>query len=220
MLPEFRDYHARLMSWGRAAGRTPPLDPTALRGRSARQAMALVGAWSARHRPEQIFATLMQAAGWTLLHVDEPLLTRTDAAIADNIGWLDFTHVLTFADAWGAVSGLRSDLWPSALLQIACFIGRNAGYLDPDLDVEAFRVGDPDAFAAAATSGLFDHGRERFIISVHLIKTLMAVLRLAQSEPTAAPVLLAGLNRFLGAPIKGRHVLRTARQMHNFVAQE
>jgi nitrite reductase/ring-hydroxylating ferredoxin subunit len=220
MLPEFRDYHARLAGWGRARGRAQPLDPTALRGRSARQAMALVAGWGARHPPEQIFTTLLEAAGWTLLHVDERLLTRTDAPIADNIGWLDFTHVLTFADAWRSVAGLRPDLWPAALLQLTCFIGRNAGYLDPELDTAPFAVSDPEAFAASATTDLFDHGRERFIISIHLIKTLMATLRLAQAQPAAAPTLLAGVNRFLGAPIKGRHVLRTARQMHNFVAQE
>jgi nitrite reductase/ring-hydroxylating ferredoxin subunit len=220
LLPEFRDYRAHLATWGRAAVAAPPLDPAALKNRSARQAMAIVSAWSGGHPPEQIFTVLLQAAGWTLLHVDEARLVRTDVAVADNIGWLDFTHALTFADAWTTLAPLRPDLWPAALLQLACFIGRNAGYPDPDLDTRRFAVADPAAFAAEATARLFDHGRERFIISVHLIKTLKAVVRLAEAEPAAAPVLLAAVNRFLTAPIKGRHVLRTARQMHAFVAQE
>ena len=220
-LPEFRDYQARLDGWGRAAGAAPPsLDPAALRRLSAKQAMALTAAWGARHPPEQVFATLLEAAGWSLLHVDEALLTRTDAALADNISWLDFTHALTFADAWSGAAKLRADLWPAALLQLACFVGRNAGYMDPDLDTRPFAVADPAAFAAAQTTALFDHGRERFILSVHLIKTLRATIRLCEAWPAAAPGLLAAVNRFLGAPIKARHVLRTARQMQAFVAQE
>jgi nitrite reductase/ring-hydroxylating ferredoxin subunit len=220
LLPEFRDYQARLASWGHAAGAAPPLGRSALARRSAKQAMAVVAAWSARHPPERIFPVLLEAAAWTLLHVDEARLVCTDAAIADSIGWLDFTHALTFADAWREISPRRPDLWPAAMLQLACFVGRNAGYLDPAQDVSRFAVDDADTFAEAALLGLLDHGRDRFIISVHLIKTLRAALSLAKAEPDAAPVILAAVNRFLAAPIKGRHVLRTARQMHAFVAQE
>ena len=221
LLPEFRDYRTRLTGWGRGgAAIPPPLGAEALRGRSPKQAMALVAAWGARHPPELVFDALLEAAGWSLLHVDEALLTRTDAAIADNISWLDFTHALTFADAWLAVAPSRPDLWPAALLQLACFIGRNAGYLDTGFDARPFAVSDPAAFIAEATRGLFDHGRERFILSVHLIKTLRAAIRLAEAYPAAAATLLAAANRFLGAPIKARHVLRTARQMQDFVAQE
>ena len=81
-------------------------------------------------------------------------------------------------------------------------------------------VADEDAFACAARKSLFDHGRSRYIISVHLLKTLEAALPLSEAAPSAAPVVLAGVNRFLHAPIKGRHVLRTAHQMRAFVAQE
>jgi nitrite reductase/ring-hydroxylating ferredoxin subunit len=220
LLPEFRDYRARLDDWGREAGAAPPLKRAALRGRSAKQAMAVVAAWGARHPPERIFTILLEAAAWSLLHVDEARLVRTDAAIADNVGWLDFTHALTFADAWCAVAKQRPDLWPAALLQLACFVGRNTGYLDPAVDVRRFEVDDAAEFAEAALAGLLDHGRDRFIISVHLIKTLRAAISLSRAEPHAASLLLAAVNRFLGAPIKGRHVLRTARQMHAFVAQE
>ena len=67
---------------------------------------------------------------------------------------------------------------------------------------------------------LLDHGRDRFIISVHLIKTLLAGEALMAALPDKAPVIAAALNRFLDAPMKGRHVLRTARQMRDLVAQE
>jgi hypothetical protein len=92
--------------------------------------------------------------------------------------------------------------------------------VDRSIDAKAFAVENPRAFAAEAREALFDHGLDRFIISVHLLKTLGAGLALAQACPAAAPTILAALNRFLQARFKRRHVLRTARQMRAFVAKE
>ena len=75
-------------------------------------------------------------------------------------------------------------------------------------------------FIAERRNALFDHGRDRFIISVHLTKTLLAGATLMETLPAQAPLLAASLNRFLTAPMKGRHVLRTARQMWDLVDQE
>ena len=106
------------------------------------------------------------------------------------------------------------------LLQLACFVGRNAGYVDARLDTSFYSAGDADRFIADSISELFDHGRDRFIISVHLTKTLLAGVNLMRSDPSLAPTLTAALNRFLHANMKGRHVLRTARQMRELVEQE
>ncbi|HEY5072355.1 MAG TPA: Rieske (2Fe-2S) protein [Caulobacteraceae bacterium] len=220
LLPEFRDYRARLEAWGRPAAGSPPLTALALRNLSAKSAMAVVGKWSASHPPEAIFEVLLEASAWTLLHVDADRLVSTKNKIADNVGWLDFTHALTFADAGRMAVRVAPELWPAVLLQLACFVGRNAAYLDPVLDVSPFMVGDADAFLAVATARLFDHGQAGFIISAHLIKTLMAAKALAAASPRNAPILFSAANRFLAAPIKRRHVLRTARQMRAFVAQE
>ena len=220
-LPEFRDYAARRRAWGsEVPTKSPQLEAEALRGKSAKSAMAVVGGWSAQYAPEAIFATLVEAAAWTLLHVDERLLTRIDAPLADNIGWLDFTHALTFADAARTAAKARPDLWPNALLQLACFIGRNSGYVDEKQDARRYAVNDLRQFLDQRISGLFDHGRDRFIISVHLTKTLLAGEALMAALPDKAPLIAAALNRFLDAPMKGRHVLRTARQMQDLVAQE
>jgi nitrite reductase/ring-hydroxylating ferredoxin subunit len=221
MLPEFRGYHACLDDWGKTAKiPPPPLAAAALTGRSARQAMGTVTAWSGLHPPEAIFATLVEAAAWMLLHADEAVFLRADGPLADNANWLDFTHALTFAEAGRTAVRLAPDTWPALLLQLACFIGRNGAYVDPGLDVKPFEVTDPRAFETKATQHLFDHGRDRFILSVHLLKTLLAGLALAKTVPTAAPTVRAALNRFLNASIKRRHVLRTARQMRLFVARE
>ncbi len=220
LLPEFRDYAARLAGWGIAAETSPPLGSAILRGRAAKSAMAVVSAWGGRHQPETIFRALVEAAAWNLLHADEDVFTSIRGKLADNVGWLDFTHALTFAEAALTVVQRRPSLWPAILLQLACFIGRNAGYVDAALDTGAYRVANVDGFIAGSVSELFDHGRDRFIISVHLTKTLLASINLLQADRDLTPTLTAALNRFVHAHIKGRHVLRTARQMRELVEQE
>lgn len=220
LLPEFRDYAAHVATWGRALQACPPLEPSALRGMAPKSAMAVVSAWAAHHSFEAIFRVLVEAAGWSLLHADETVFTRTDGKLADNVGWLDFTHALTFAEASLGVVRQRPSLWPAVLLQLACFIGRNAGYVAPNLDTNCHTVVDADRFIADGICSLFDHGRDRFIISVHLTKTLLAGANLMSMDATLTPTLTAALNRFLHAHMKGRHVLRTARQMRELVEQE
>ena len=220
-LPEFRDYAAHCRAWRRdTLEKAAPLEAEALRGKSAKSVMSLVAAWGTHYTPEAIFAVLVEAAAWILLHVDERVLTRVDAALADNVGWLDFTHALTFADAAQTAVAVRPELWPNALLQLACFIGRNNGYVDPGLDVRPHTVSDLRDFLDRRKAALFDHGRDRFIISVHLVKTLLAGEALMAALSDKAPLVASALNRFLDAPMKGRHVLRTARQMRDLVAQE
>jgi hypothetical protein len=155
-----------------------------------------------------------------LLHADETVFLRAEGKLADNVNWLDFTHALTFADAGRSAGRIAPDLMPALLLQMACFIGRNGAYVDGSIEAKDFAVEDPRAFAAEATERLFDHGLDRFIISVHLLKTLNAGLALAKACPAAASTLYAALNRFGSARFKRRHVLRTARQMRAFVALE
>ena len=202
LLPEFRDYSSG-WGWGQGSDGTP-LEPAALRRRGPKSAIAVVAGWGRRHAPETIFPVLVEAAAWTLLHVDAGALTRTDAELADNVGWLDFTHALTFADATRIAVSLRPELWPAVLLQMACFIGRNAAYVDPTLDEERFARGDTRQFLAQETDALFDHGRDRFIISVHLLKTLLAAGRLISVLPAQASMIASAVNRFLHAPMKGR----------------
>jgi hypothetical protein len=220
LLPEFRSYAERLAEWGKARRAAPPLAVESMVGRSAKEAMAIVAAWSARETPQAIYATLVEAGAWMLLHADEDRFLKADGKLKDNINWLDFTHTLTFADAGRAAAGRDKALWPAVLLQLACFIGRNAAYIDREVEAEAFAVADKRAFVAEAHERILDHGLDRFIVSVHLLKTLNAGLALSRACPAAAPTILAALNRFLQARFKRRHVLRTARQMRAFVAME
>jgi len=217
-LPEFRGYAKQLDGWGRLENPAPPMDPVALRRTTPASAMAASAAWGARYEPTDIFAVLVEEAAWILAHVDEKRLDATDARLADTVGWLDFTHALTFAEA--GLRAVQSDpeLWPALLLQLACFIGRNEAYADPAS--VAPEVTEIALFLAERRTALIDHGVGRFIISVHLTKTLLAVETLIRHLPDQAPILASALKRLLDAKMKLRHGLRTARQMRDLVAQE
>ncbi|MBI3706217.1 MAG: Rieske (2Fe-2S) protein [Proteobacteria bacterium] len=219
LLPEFRDYADKLASWGKV-GDDAKLESASLRGLNARHAMARVAGWGGRHEPAAIYAMLLEALAWNMLHFDLSFDTRTEGPIGDNINWLDFTHGVTFANAVRKTCAHVPALWPAGLLQLACFVGRNVGYVDAALDEAPWRVSDPAAFLDRAIAGLFDHGRERFIVAAHLVKTLLAARQEGAAVPVAAPTVLAAANRLLHSPLKGRHRLRTAKQTLAFVAED
>ncbi len=218
LLPEFRSYATHLSNWG--GGPQKPLAPAEIYRQSAQNAMATVAGWAAAHAPLEIFPVLVNASAWTLPHVDERRLWATDSKLADNISWLDFTHALTFADAGLRAASRRPDLWPAILLQLACFTGRNSGYVDAEFDASGFAVADVPLFLSDRRAQLFDHGGERFIVSAHRVKTLFAISRLIERLPGETPFLTACLNRFLSASMRGRHILRTAKQMRYLVDNE
>lgn len=219
LLPEFRGYRESLEAWGRQRAADPPA-AEALRKGSVRAILATVSGWGAAYRPQVIMDALSEAVAWNMLHADAAGFDRLDRKLDDSVGWLDFTHGITFADAARRAIALRPDLAPAALLQVACFAARNLPYVNPDLVTDIWQVHDAAAFLAREAEALFDHGRARFIVSAHVLKTLMAGAAEAKAAPAARRVILAALNRFIHAPIKERHVLRTARQMRAFVAEE
>ena len=218
LIPEFRDYGAVLAAWDPAAGRPAAAeDFVALPVRKALERTAESAA-----DPEALYGALLGAAAWQMLHFDLPLQDRTDGPVSRNVGWLDFTHAITFANAVRTLCGRYPDLWPRGLLQMACFLGRNAGYLDRDLDTAPWRVEDAAAFLDGALERLFDHGQFEYIVACHQLKTLTAAREEIEANPDASwvPNLAGALKRFLDSPLKRKHALRTARQAMAFVAAE
>ena len=131
------------------------------------------------------------------------------------------THGITFANAVRRQCTKFPELWPDGLLQMACFAGRNSGFVDRSVEIDAWHVTDPEAFFAAAIEKLLDHGCDENIVAAHLLKTTLA----ARAEVTSgaagegSELVLAGLNRFLHSPLRRRHVRRTMRQAMAFVAR-
>ncbi len=218
LIPEFRSYAGALAAWDGTGAARPSAEDFI--GRSAKRAMALAG--EASGDPETLYRVLLEAGAWNMLHFDLAYQARTDGPISQNVGWLDFTHHITFANAVRVACRRYPELWPRGLLQMACFVGRNAAYVDRELEVSQWRVDDPGAFLEAQLRGLFDHGQPEFIVSCHLIKILAATEAEVAAAPDAAfvPVLLAAVNRFLHSPLKRRHSLRAAHQALDFVGIE
>ncbi|MDQ2695770.1 MAG: Rieske (2Fe-2S) protein [Pseudomonadota bacterium] len=220
-IPQFREYANALERWGRRPGGGAP-DAGAYRGLSVFKALTLTADAGAAD-PQALYGALLGANAWNMLafaadvyenHVDRPL--------ADNVGWLDFTHGLTFANAVRRQCSRFPGLWPAGLLQMACFCGRNAPYTLAEPPLERWRVDDPERFFATALDTVLDHGRDQYIVSVHWLKTVLAVREECQAGTAGVmnDVLLAALNRLLHSPLHLKHVRRTARQALDFVGRD
>jgi nitrite reductase/ring-hydroxylating ferredoxin subunit len=219
-LPEFRAYREARSAWNANPATYTFENLPLLKNASVTAALRTVLAWSSHHDPEDIFRALVRSALFVLQHVDEASLSTTTGSIAKNATWLNFTHAITFADAGELATRMSPGLWPDVLLQLACFIGRSSGFIDVNFDDAPWRSADPEKCLAELREELFDHGRDRYIISVHLIKTLLAAERLVCDGFANSSVTAPALSRFFHSPMKGRHVLRTARQMLAVAARD
>ena len=231
LLPDFRHYATALAQWPAhaPAHRDAPgteLDIAPFVGHSVRDTLAATLAAAGHATPLQLHHALLQAAAMHLVRFDLRVEQRTDNPVADNVGWLDFSHALTFSHAVRLQCTRQPELWPQGLLQMALFVGRNTPYLaadDPAMPaLRRWAVADAQAFDAQCTATLLDHGLALYIFPVHLLKTWSAVRdEIALSVPEAtAQALRAAVNRLFGARFKQRHVLRTAHQAVGFVARE
>ena len=218
LIPEFRGYAKHLENWDGSG--TEPVAAQDFVDLDAERAMAR--AMKSNADIPALYDALLGAAAWNWLHFDLAVDDRTDNPVSDNKTWLSFTHAVTFANAVRHLCERHPHLWPAGLLQLACFVGRNAGYTDATIEEAGWRVECPEDFLADALRGLLDHGQSEYILVAHLVKTVSAVRDELQAAPSApwGPTLVAATNRFLNAPIKRRHALRTARQSLAFVALE
>lgn len=218
-LPEFRGYDTALAEWD-GTGDTPAKARDFI-GLSVDATLRRTLASSGRPMRE-LYDALVGVAALNLLHFNTEFERATSNAIADNVGWLDFTHALTFANACRHICNERPDLWPHAALQLALFIGRNRKYVKPDQDVARWRVEDRTAFLRDNTRSLYDHGIPEPIIACHRLKVLLAVEDELCAAPDApwAEDLCAAVSRYLSTPMKRHHGLRIAVQALDFVAKE
>ena len=226
LLPDFRGYAGALRAWpadSRADGAGPRVED--FEGRSIREALD-AAVIAGGHPPLDVYFALMEAGARNLLRFDERYAHATNASVADNVGWLDFTHALTFGHALREQCARHPELWPQGLLQLAMFVGRNKRYLDPDLGAATaltqWSVVDEAAFHERAIAAIVDHGLGLPIFPAHWLKTWSAVrAEVAAGMPDGARrASLAAVNRLLAVRFKERHALRTAHQALSFVTKE
>ncbi|MDJ0685291.1 MAG: Rieske (2Fe-2S) protein [Alphaproteobacteria bacterium] len=226
LIPEFRAYRPTLDAWtaalaeGAPLGEAPVAEPETYASLPMAKVMAAI-LESAAH-PEALYEALLTAAALQFLRYDLSMDQRTDNSVAGNVTWLDFTHAITFANAARWAARREPRLWPQALLQIGCFLGRNARFLDETVALEDWRVEKPEAWLNKLQRSLLDHQFPEYIISCHYVKLSAAIQVETALAPDAAfgPILAAALNRMATHPPKRKHLLRTARQSMEFVARE
>ena len=220
MIPEFRRYRHVIGRWGRHSKSTS-VNANDYKGLGINKALAL-SIDSSSTPVNEHYNALLGANAHNLLTYDLYYQEQTTRPIQDNVGWLDFTHGLTFANAVRVQCSKFPELWPHGLLQLACFSGRNAPYIDASQNVDRWQVQDADGFITDTIESMFDHGCEEFIVSVHLVKTTCAVREEISNgiDPQVNATVLAALNRFLHEPLKRKHARRTAQQSINFVARD
>jgi hypothetical protein len=228
LLPEFKGYRDVLAQWpGAPQGQTTASPPSAMfEALTVRHTLAATLDAAARHPPQLLWQALMQAGAHHLLRFDERHALRTDNPVSADVGWLDFSHALTFGHALRQLAAICPDLWPAGLLQMALFVGRNTPYLVDGLDSPAagaaWHVDDPAAFEADAQLRIIDHGIGVPIFAAHRLKTWLAV-RDTVAQGTAsetATALRAAVRRLLAVQFKQRHTLRVAEQALHFVERE
>ena len=85
--------------------------------------------------PDAIYQELLLANAINLLSFDISQQDKVQVSVSGNVGWLDFTHGITFANAVRKQCSKYPELWPQGLLQMACFNGRNAGFTNEEIDL-------------------------------------------------------------------------------------
>ncbi len=215
LIPEFRGFADYLKV---EAGAGPVLKAADFVGTSVRNAMALTA--SSLGKPKALFEALLGAAALNMLGFDLDLQHGVNQPIARNIGWLDFTHAITFAEAVQIHASDNHAYWQSGLMQMACFVGRNSPYVG-EADIEKWRVTDKVDFLARENAALFNMDAGDYIYGVHRLKMVCAVERLDKlvSEETS-DLVFAALNRYLHTRLRQRHPARAAYQARQSVSRE
>lgn len=222
LIPEFKGVAAALAALPPRAGdqvEQPSL--SGLQTGGVRGALSWVSTNLKTHCVRAVFDALLQVNARNQVGFDTSYQDSFDRPVNDSVGWLSFTHALTFSQSVAAQCAKFPDQWPRGLLQMACFVGRNQRFLDPRIDREKWQVADAESYLKEVQQRLLDHGLRDPIFSAHLLKTTMAVERLiSDCQPDTAVWLLAALRRFLESPLKQKHIRRLARQAIDLVGRD
>lgn len=209
LLPDFRPYGEAALGAAATGTAEDWIDEAPLSGSNIKEALAWTREGLSRHTPLALYSALLEAGAVNLLRFDERLQRASLRSVSQSVGWLDFTHSLTFGNALRELAKEHPEIWPRGLLQMACFVGRNKRFLLPEPE----NVDGSENIFARAHEAVLDHGLSDPIFSAHLVKTLLAVEReVSHVSPACARHLTSALNRFFSARIKEKHALRTVRQ--------
>ena len=221
LIPEFRNLSRYVSAWNEKTSGEGKCMVAELHGRSVEFLLQWTVEQSKHTSPEHIYNALLETGARHLLHYNTALQFRHDLPVSKNIGWLDFTHAITFGNAVRRQCTKFPELWKYGLLQMACFAGRNSEHLNGSVAESEWIVRDEQRFYEESLELLLDHGKSMPIIAAHLVKTFVAMRNeIPHASQECKKYLLASVNRFLHAPLKEKHVRRTMRQALELVGRD
>ncbi len=221
LLPEFKAYGKALTEFPPSFGsQSEALSGSSLSGLGVTKALAWAAQHAATHTPMAVFDGLYQVLAANMRDFDASYQAAFDRPTKEHIGWLDFTHALTMANAVRIACTQTPKLWPAGILQLACYSGRNQSFLDP-AQGENIPTDNPDMLDATMFETVTDHGLGLPIYSAHLVKTWIATREdRPHLSPAAQAAGLQAIRRLLGAQLKQKHVRRQAREAIELVARD
>lgn len=223
LIPEFKDYRPALLEMNKQSfgKKNEDVSFTGLKGQRVKGSLNWVLKNSKTYSQEKIYHCLLMAQAHNMMTYDLKFQSATNNPVTQNVGWLDFTHALTFSNAVRVLCSKYPDFWGSGLLQMACFYGRNTFFTNQNIDKLLFEVKEPETFEHNVLEKILDHGMPLPIYSAHLLKTSMAIFEEGSFlNDKDKCELYSSLNRFLSSPLKAKHVRRLAKQAINLVAKD
>ena len=223
LIPEFSDYKTMLLeikkqSFGKKIEDVPFTD---LKGQRVKGALNWVLENSKVYSEENVYECLLLAQADNMMTYDLKFQEAINNPVTQNVGWLDFTHALTFSNAVRVLCSKYPEFWAKGLLQMACFYGRNTFFTDQKIDQLDFEVTDLYSFERNVLDKILDHGMALPIYSAHLLKTSKAVFEEGRGlNEKGKRKLYSSLNRFLSSPLKAKHARRSAKQAINLIAKD
>lgn len=240
-IPEFQAYAPTLEAWSRKDSRDMASDMRTdsesgfnlQHWRKFGIAKALQATLKCRlMAPDDLYARWLTVNALNLLSFDIEHQDKVTVSISGNVGWLSFTHGITFANAMRKQCRKFPQLWPQGLLQMACFSGRHVAFTKTEYELDKW-INDSwfnDSWSGekwietafdSISETIMDHGQDEYIVSVHWLKLALAVREeVAESPEPLARLLIGALSRFLNSPLKLKQTRRTAYQARLFVSKQ
>ena len=217
LIPEFKAYAPALEKMT-AFGKGEQVDTEGVREQRVNGACSWLVEQAPRYSAEALYRSLLKLNADNFLRFDLKHQEAVYIPVSKNVGWLSFTHGITFANSVRAMCTKYPHLWSRGLLQMACFYGRNTAYLDKNVSFDDWKVESPEKFFTEIKSLLYDHSMPQPIVSAHLIKTAFATRE--EYEKTGEEYLLAAFNRFINSPLKRTQIRRGVYQAINLVKKD
>jgi len=223
LIPEFVDYKAHLERFNniQPPEQTLEINLRSLLGCKVKKSLAWVTESAFSVSYEDLYETLLTVNAMNMFRFNTDYQNASKNPVTQNVGWLDFTHAITFANAVRSLCEKDSDLWKKGLLQMACFYGRNSAFTLGEIDEKEWMVVNIDSFLKKVKEQIFDHGLSLPIYSCHYLKTSLAIIEeMSHVGEECQKYLLMALNRYLNSTLKQKHVRRTVLQNIKLITKD